>query len=105
MKKQTMLLEILDDYTLLEIVKEDKKSFQVVTKYFENKKAKIDHICNLPDESFSIDDNVIIVYSNKKYDNSVKKIYNIEKHKFIKKGKPNKTYCKKVAKCLNNKGE
>lgn len=91
-------VDIIADNTLLGLKRIGKNNYEVFVEYIEpNRPSMIDPICNLPEESFEINDDAIAVFCNKDGNVELKDVYDIEYHKFVVKDKVSKTYKEKFS--------
>ncbi len=98
-KKNIEYLDMLAEYTMLGVKKINSKKCEIFVEYIEpNRASMIDHICNLPGESFEICDNAIAVFSENDGEFELRDVYDLEFHRFVVKDKVDKLYKERFTK-------
>lgn len=92
-KNKIVYTDLLADYTLLGLKCLGKNRYEVFIEYREpGINPWMDHICDLPEESFEINDKAIAVFCNRNGKTKLRDVYDIECHKFVVRDKVVKAY-------------
>ena len=94
-KNKVIYTDLLEEYTLLGLKSLGRDRYEVFIEYREpNMNPWMDHICDLPEESFEINDKAIAVFGNVKGKVRLRDVYDLELHKFVVKDKVVESYKK-----------
>ena len=78
-KNKVVYLDKLAEYTLLGLRRYGINKYELFVEYAEpHQTSWIDHICNLPDEAFEINEDAIAVFSKKDDHLRLKDVYDLE---------------------------
>ncbi len=96
MKRNVLVEEILDNFSLLQIVRKNSKCLSVFVKYLDDKNnLKKDCICTMPNSSIQIGNQAIAIFSSDASNSELLNIYDLKTHTYISPKKQTKVYQKR----------